>query len=184
MMELNAEPSTRHWLPLHVYPTLETASSRLAFLISCYSAPGHPQLGPYVLAVEHKDETKVLGHVGFSPFDNDVEVSYAIAESSRGRGYGTEALVRACNWLVDEFAVPRVLAITESANVSSRRLLERASFVRVHEGVMVFQGHEQLVSRYYWQPPGNHRRYEPVSQASAMRTQAVPPSGINASLKS
>ena len=131
MMALNAEASTRHWLPSHVYPSLEVASSRLAFLISCYSAPGHPQRGPYVLAVDHKDEAKLLGHVGFSPIDNEVEVSYAIAESFRGRGYGTEALVRACNWLADEFAVPRILAITESANVISRRLLERASFVLV-----------------------------------------------------
>ena len=120
-----------------------------------YSSPGHPQRGPYVLAVEHKDEAKLLGHVGFSPFDDEVEVSYAIAESSRGRGYGTEALVHACNWLADAFAVSRVLALTESANVISRRLLDRASFVRVHEAVMMFQGHEQLVSRYYWHPPGN-----------------------------
>ena len=157
MMALNAEASTARWLPSHDYPTLEVASSRMAFLISCYSAPVHPQRGPYVLAVEHKDEAMLLGHVGFSPFDNEIEVSYAIAESSRGRGYGTEALVRACSWLADAFDVSRVLAITESANAISRRLLERASFVCVHEAVMVFQGHEQLVSRYYWHPP-SHRR--------------------------
>ncbi len=154
MMALNAETSTRQWLPSHVYPTLEEASSRLEYLIACYSEPGHPQRGPYVLAVEHKDEGKLLGHVGFSPFDDDVEVSYAIAESSRGRGYGTEALVHACKWIADAFSVSRVLAITESANVGSRRLLDRASFVRVHEGVMMFQGHEQLVSRYYRHQPG------------------------------
>jgi RimJ/RimL family protein N-acetyltransferase len=155
IMTLNAEASTRHWLPSHVYPTLEDASSRLMFLISCYSAPGDPQRGPYVLAVERKDEAMLLGHVGFSPIDDEVEVSYAIAESSRGRGYGTEALVHACNWLADVFPVSRVLALTESANVVSRRLLDRASFVRASEAVMTFQGHEQLVSRYYWHPPGN-----------------------------
>jgi RimJ/RimL family protein N-acetyltransferase len=154
-MVLNAESSTRRWLPSHVYPTLEDASSRLRFLISCYSEPGHPRRGPYVLAVEHRHEDRLLGHVGFSPFDDEVEVSYAIAESSRGRGYGTEALVHACNWIVDAFAVPWVLAITESANVDSCRLLDRASFVRVREEVMLFQGREQLVSRYRWHPPGN-----------------------------
>lgn len=163
MMALNAEASTRLWLPSHVYPTLEDASSRLVFLISCYSAPGHPQRGPYVLAVEHKDEATLLGHVGFSPFNDEVEVSYAIAESSRGRGYGTEALVHACNWLADAFAVSRVLALTESANMISHRLLDRASFVRVHEAVMMFQGHQQLVSRYYWYPPGNRSGAEPFA---------------------
>ena len=164
IMALNAEASTRHWLPSHVHPTLEDASSRLVFLISCYSAPGHPQRGPYVLAVEHKDEAKLLGHVGFSPFADDVEVSYAITESSRRRGYGTEALVHACKWLADAFGVSRILAITESANVISRRLLDRVSFVRVHEEVMMFQGNKQLVSRYHWHPPDNRSGAQPSAQ--------------------
>lgn len=45
VMALNAEASTRHWLPSHVYPTLEDARSALAYLISCCSAPGHLQAG-------------------------------------------------------------------------------------------------------------------------------------------
>lgn len=155
MMALNAESTTRQWLPSHVYSTLEEAMSRMGYLISCYSEPGHPQRGPYVLAVEHRIEGTLLGHVGFSPFDDDVEVSYAIAESSRGRGYGTEALVSACEWIADAFDLPRVLAITESANVISRRLLDRASFAFVSEAMMKFQGHEQLVSQYHWHAPGS-----------------------------
>lgn len=154
IMVLNAESSTRQWLPSHVYPTIAVAAEKLGFLISCYSMPGNPRLGPYVLAVENKDDGRLLGHVGFSPFENEVEVSYAIAELSRGRGYGTEALVSACNWIVDAFAVPQVLAVTEYANVASRRLLDRASFVLVQESVMMFQGHEQLVSRYLWHRAG------------------------------
>jgi hypothetical protein len=43
IMALNAESSTRLWLPSHVYPTLEDADSALAYLISCYKNPGHPQ---------------------------------------------------------------------------------------------------------------------------------------------
>jgi RimJ/RimL family protein N-acetyltransferase len=166
MMALNAETSTRHWLPSHVYPTLEDASSRLEFLISCYSSPGHPRSGPYVLAVEHKDEAKLLGHVGFSPFEGEVEVSYAIAELYRGRRYGTEALVHACNWLAEAFGVSRVLALTESENIISRRLLNRASFVLVNEAVMTFQGQEQLVSRYHWHPAGKRAAFSVDGNAS------------------
>jgi RimJ/RimL family protein N-acetyltransferase len=164
-MALNAEPTTRRWLPSHVYPTLEHASSRIAFLISCYTAPGHPQRGPYVLAVEQKDDGSLLGHVGFSPFDDEIEVSYAIADSSRGRGFGAEAVVHACKWLAEAFAVSRVLALTETSNVISRRLLERASFVRVHEVVMTFQGCEQLVSRYLWHPRGHSQWGLPLAPA-------------------
>lgn len=96
MMELNCEPSTRLWLPSHVYADLNEATARMRYLISCYSSPADPRVGPYVLAVEHLASGALLGHVGFSPFDSDVEVSYAIAEHSRGRGYGSEALLYGC----------------------------------------------------------------------------------------
>ena len=155
MMALNAEASTRRWLPSHVYATAEDASSRLAFLVSCYSAPGHPQLGPYVLAIELRDTRRLIGHVGFSPLGSEVEVSYAIAESTRGRGYGAEALVHACHWIADVFKVPRVLAVTACANVASRRTLDRASFVHAHDEDMIFQGVPQAVSRYFWHAPAD-----------------------------
>jgi RimJ/RimL family protein N-acetyltransferase len=148
IMALNAEASTRRWLPSHVYASLDDAVAALGFLISCYAAPGSPQLAPYVLAVEQASTRELLGHVGFSPLDDEVEVSYAIAEAARGRGYAAEALVHACDWLADVCRVPSVLAITASANVASRRLLERASFAHVRDEPMRFQGVEQTVSRY------------------------------------
>lgn len=153
-MALNAEPSTRLWLPSHVYATADEAHARLEHLISSYKEPGHPQLGPYVLAVTETRSARLLGHVGFSPLDHEVEVSYAIAESARGRGYGVEALACACDWVATAFLVSRVVAITAVANSSSRRTLERASFVHVRDEYMVFQGGRQAVSRYDWHAPG------------------------------
>jgi RimJ/RimL family protein N-acetyltransferase len=150
MMELNGEPSTRRWLPSHVYAGMSEATSRMHYLISCYSSPGDPRLGPYVLGVEHVASGALLGHVGFSPFKGVVEVSYAIAESSRGRGYCAEALLSACQWAAEHFGLPRFLAITEAENVPSRRTLERAAFVHAEDAVMVFQGSQQTVSRYWW----------------------------------
>ena len=152
MMELNGEPSTRQWLPSHVYADVDVATARMRELISCYSSPGDPRRGPYVLAIEHLASGVLLGHVGFSPFENEVEVSYAIAEDSRGRGYGSEALLSACRWVADTFSVASVLAITESGNIPSRRTLERAAFVHDRDMVMQFQGSPQTVSRYLWRP--------------------------------
>jgi RimJ/RimL family protein N-acetyltransferase len=150
MMELNGEPSTRRWLPSHVYPDTDVATSRMRYLISCYSSPGDPHLRPYVLAVEHLASGALLGHVGFSPLDSEVEISYAIAESSRNRGYGSEALLYACQWAAESFNLPRILAITESENTPSRRTLERAAFVHAEDTVMSFQGSQQTVSHYLW----------------------------------
>lgn len=152
MMELNGEPSTRRWLPSHVYADMAEATSRMQYLISCYSSPGDPRLGPYVLAVEHLAGGALLGHVGFSPFDSEVEISYAIAERSRRSGYGSEALLYSCQWAAENFDLPSILAITETGNEPSRRTLERAAFVHDRDIVMQFQGSEETVSRYLWRP--------------------------------
>lgn len=103
-----------------------------------------------MLAVEHAGTRELLGHVGFSPLDEDVEVSYAIAEQARGRGYGTQALAAGCEWAARSFGLRRILAITAATNSASRRTLTRAGFAHVGDEVMRFQGSEQTVSRYAW----------------------------------
>lgn len=152
MMELNGEPSTRRWLPSHVYADTIAAVARMRYLISCYSSPGDPRLGPFVLGVEHIASGELLGHVGFSPFYSEVEVSYAIAEGSRRRGYGSEALLFACQWAARTFKLPRILALTECENMPSRGTLARAAFVHDEDTVMQFQGGQQTVSRFSWRP--------------------------------
>lgn len=150
LMELNGEASTRQWLPSHVYAGLAEAQAALDFLIQCYASPGDPRRGPYVLGVEHVESAQLLGHVGFSALEGDIEVSYAIAESARGRGYGAEALQHACRWASAAFALPRLVAVTALANAASRRTLDRAGFGHAASEVMRFQGSEQAVSRHVW----------------------------------
>jgi RimJ/RimL family protein N-acetyltransferase len=152
MMALNGEPSTRRWLPSHVYADAEVAAARMQFLIGCYASPGDPRQGPFVLAVDDAASGDLLGHVGFSPFDDDVEVSYAIAEASRRRGLGAEALLHGCRWAAQQFNLASVLALTEAENTASRRTLDRAGFVHAGDVVMRFQGSPQTVSRYVWRP--------------------------------
>jgi len=152
VMNLNDEETTRRWLPSHVHSDLSQAVASLAYLIKCYSSPGNARLAPYVLGVEHRETAQLLGHVGFSPLAGEVEVSYAIAEGTRGRGYGAEALAEACLWVAEAFALRRLVAVTASANLPSRRTLDRAGFIHSYDEVMRFQGIEQVVSRYVWFP--------------------------------
>lgn len=152
IMKLNGEATTRRWLPSHVYGDLAEAEASLAYLIESYTSPGDPRLGPYVLGVEHRESRQLLGHVGFSPLDDDVEVSYAIAEQARGRGLGAEALMCACKWAAAAFALRRIVAITAAANLPSRRTLDRAGFVHSGRDTMRFQGTDQSVDRFAWHP--------------------------------
>lgn len=152
LLRLNDEESTRRWLPSHVYADLAQASDAVGYLIGCYSSPGDARRGPYVLGVALLRSGELLGHVGFSPLDDQVEVSYAVAEGFRGRGYGVEALIAACGWAADAFALSSLTAITASANAASRRTLERAGFDYRGDESRRFQGSEQVVSRYVWFP--------------------------------
>lgn len=152
---LNGEASTRFWLPSHVYSDLSHASTAVTYLIGCYSSPGDARHGPYVLGVELRRTGELIGHVGFSPLDGEVEISYAIAEGCRRRGHAIEALAGACGWAADAFALTCLTAITACANVASCRLLERTGFCHRGEESRLFQGTEQRVSRYVWSPAGS-----------------------------
>ena len=119
LMALNGEPSTRHWLPSHVYSSPEAAEAALRFLVSAYASPGDPRLGPYVLALDDGRSGELLGHVGFSPLQGEVEVSFAIAESARKRGYAVEALLHGCGWIAGAFELPSIVAVTAAGNAAS-----------------------------------------------------------------
>src|SRR5262245_17815679 len=161
MLSLNAEETTRAALPSHVYRDLPQAVAALDHLIRCYSTPGDARRGPSVLGIAHRESARLLGHVGFSPLDDDVEVSYAMAEAARGRGYATEALVQACTWAAQAFALTRLIAVTASTNLPSRRTLDRVGFRHSGDETMRFQGSEEDVSRYVWLPGASDARAGP-----------------------
>jgi ribosomal-protein-alanine N-acetyltransferase len=120
----------------------------LEFLVSQYAAPADPRRGASVLAIEHRSDGMLIGHVGLSPFDDDVEIGFAIAQGYQGRGLATEAIVAASRWAFETFGLARILGITSVANLASKGALTRAGFKHLGDRVMTFQGTEQSVSVY------------------------------------
>lgn len=145
---LSNEESARAELPSQVYRDLDHAISELEYLMSQYSTPGDPRRGPYVLAVEHRASAALIGHVGFSPLDEKVEIGFSIAETYQRQGFANEAVVAASRWAFGTFALDRILAITSAANIASRRTLARAGFAHEKDTSMRFQGTEKEVSVY------------------------------------
>ena len=148
MLVLSNEEASRTWLPSQVYRDQAHAVSALESLIRPYSSPANPTLGPYVLAIEHRTDGTLLGHVGFSPLDDEVEIGFSIAQSHQGQGLATEAIVAATRWAFQVFGLERILGVTSAANVASMRVLGRAGFVHEEDMVMNFQGTEQDVRVY------------------------------------
>jgi RimJ/RimL family protein N-acetyltransferase len=137
---LSNEAGSRTWLPSQVYRDHDHAVSALAFLIKHYPTPGNPKYGPYVLAVEHRASGALIGHVGFSPLDEDVEIGFSIAEDYQGQGLATEAIVAASRWALEAFDLDRIVAVTAAANHASKRTLARARFAHTEDKPMNFQG--------------------------------------------
>jgi RimJ/RimL family protein N-acetyltransferase len=147
-LRLSQEDTSRTWLPSQVFRDHAHALSTLEFFIRTYVTPGNPRLGPYVLAIEHRTDRALLGHVGFSPLDDEVEIGFSIARNHQGQGFATEAIVAASDWALQAFKLDRVLGITSAANVASRHALARAGFGHREDKSMNFQGTEQDVSVY------------------------------------
>ena len=145
---LSHEETYRAWLPSQVYRDHAHALSALAFLIEQYSAPGHPRHGPYVLAIEHRAAGELIGHVGFSPLNDEVEIGFSIAQNHHRQGLATEAIVAASRWAFQAFDLDRILAITSVANIASKHAVLRAGFAYEGDRAMQFQGAEQDVSAY------------------------------------
>lgn len=145
---LSNEETARTGLPSQIYRDYDHALSELEFLISQYSTPGNPKYGPYVLAIEHRDSSTLIGHVGFSPLDDDVEIGFSIAQNYQRRGLACEAIVAASHWVFESFALKRILAITSATNLASKRTLLRAQFAYEGDQTMRFQGVDEKVSVY------------------------------------
>jgi RimJ/RimL family protein N-acetyltransferase len=145
---LSDEETSRTWLPSQVYRDHAHACSVLESLIRHYSNPGNPTKGPYVLGIEYRTDGTLIGHVGFSPLGDDVEIGFAIAERCQRQGLAAEAIGAASRWAFGTFGLKRVLGVTSNANIASMRALQRAGFVHEEDRVMNFQGSEEDVRVY------------------------------------
>ncbi|MFJ7749693.1 GNAT family N-acetyltransferase [Arthrobacter sp. NPDC097144] len=83
--------------------------------------------------IRERDTAEVVGTIGFLilPEEGDVEVSYSVVPSRRGRGYATEALIALARQALEQPAVSRVIAHTEEENTASQALLLTAGFLPV-----------------------------------------------------
>jgi len=138
----------RTWLPSQVYRDEAHAEAVLAFLLSQYESPGDPRQGAYVLGVEAGRPGELIGHVGFSAYDDRVEVGFAIAQAHQGRGIASAAVRAACEWASARFSLPAILGITAADNVAAQAVMRRAGFVADGVHTLRFQGREQPVARF------------------------------------
>jgi len=145
---MSQENGIRTWLPDQVYEDAETALEVLRHLIAKCRDPGTPALGPYVLGIRLTSSSDLIGHVGLSPLNDQVEVGCGIEHRFQGRGFATEAIKAMSEWGMQSFGLAQVLGIVASENIASCTVLERAGFVFMEESTRSLHGRARLVRSY------------------------------------
>jgi len=146
---MSRELSLRTWLPDQVYESETGALEVLRYLIDKCRDPGSPVCAPYVLAVCLRSSLELIGHVGLSPLEGEVEVGYAIEEKQQGRGFASEAVGAVVDWALQRFDLPRVLGIVAKDNAPSCRVLENAGFTLKSEAMGSLHGRLGLIRTYH-----------------------------------
>ena len=87
-------------------------------------------------ALERKEDGAYLGLAGFADFKRDMtpsieglpEMGWILAPEAHGKGYATEAVTAALEWIDAELRPPEIAAIISHGNQSSIRVAEKAGF--------------------------------------------------------
>lgn len=127
------DPETQRWLPSLPRPyELHHAQ----YYCAMQSIDGWPA-GPRSLAVTDVAAGTLLASVGvnrWEPQAGRAEIGYWVAPKARGRGVATQATRAVAEWSFAALAVLRLELLTDTGNVASQRVAEKAGFTR--EGLL------------------------------------------------
>ncbi|MBT4762897.1 MAG: GNAT family N-acetyltransferase [Bdellovibrionaceae bacterium] len=148
VFQLSQELSLAKWMPDQVYKDEEETAGVLDFLITQYQGSLKPDEKPLVLAIVLKNTNELIGHVGLSPYKNNIEVGYAISDEYCGKGYATEAVTSLVNWALSNLETHKILGVVASENIGSRRVLEKSGFLFNNESKQIYHGQMRLCRKY------------------------------------
>lgn len=152
VFRLSQEPGMKAWIPDQVYRDEQEAEEVLRFLMSHYHEHASPAQAPYVLGVVLASTGELIGHVGFSPFEQGVEVGYAIGDAHQGRGLAKQAVATASAWALETFHLDAILGVVAEANLASCRVLEASGFREISSTRRTLHGIEGMVKTYRLTP--------------------------------
>lgn len=145
LFAMSQERGMREWLPDQVYAD-QAEALEVVRQFGASDRPPDPRAAPVVLGVCASGQ--LIGHVGLSRARDVIEIGYAIADAHQGRGYATEAVRTMTAWGLEVCALASIDGIVAADNVASCRVLERAGFAIVEEGVRAMHGVARRVRIY------------------------------------
>ena len=145
---LSREEGQAEWMPDQVYKDEKEGTLALEFLISKYKNNPKPDKEPFVLAVDLNKTGELIGHVGLSPYQNAVEIGYAVAESQFGKGFATQAVTAVSKWALSNLDIKFIYGIVACENKGSSRVLEKSGYQLEEESNRKYHGKMRLCRKY------------------------------------
>lgn len=132
LYENHLEEEVKKWIPNESYADIEETQGAINFYVDCVNN-GHL---PYVLAVELKETSELIGDTGVNEVEektNEVEIGYTICKKHSGKGYATELLNAMTEFIVSTFGINVLYGRVMRGNNASVRVLEKNGYVFVKE---------------------------------------------------
>ena len=146
--EQSLDEANRRFLPDEVFETEEIAAEVIADLSALYGTTDSPLVYP-VLLKQEAQAAKHIGHVEAVPLEEGGwEIGYHIGGAYTGHGYVAEAVRAFVPVMLERLGIDEMCGVCHAENVASCRVLERAGFSLVFDGVGQYQGAEAPVRKY------------------------------------
>lgn len=141
--ENSLDDDNRRFVPDEVFETLEEAADTVSFLISVYESGD----GPYVYPVLMRDNVNI-GYVQAVPLDDGWEIGYHIGKRYTKNGYAVEAVKAFVPVIMKKLGITEMSGVCVVENEASKKVMERAGFVKTFEGIGSYQGDDREICRY------------------------------------
>lgn len=141
--ENSLDDDNRRFVPDEVFETLEEAADTVSFLISVYESGD----GPYVYPVLLRDNVNI-GYVQAVPLDDGWEIGYHIGKRYTKNGYAVEAVKAFVPVIMKKLGITEMSGVCVVENEASKKVMERAGFVKTFEGIGSYQGDDREICRY------------------------------------
>ena len=106
-----------------------------------------------MIAVTRKTDGKIIGMVGIGnkeEVDNEIEIAYFISEKYSNNGYTTEAAKAMIEWAFNVLRLNYLIAIVETDNFPSQRVIEKSEFIRLETRMILNSGEKEEQPFFYY----------------------------------
>ena len=120
------------WIPDEYYNDFIETKNAIEFYNDCVNR----NIMPFVLAVELRETSKLIGDIGVNQVEghpDEIEIAYVIGKEYRGNGYATEVVTALSDYFVKVFNLNVIYGRVLHGNIASRRVLEKTGYIFVKE---------------------------------------------------